>query len=136
MPYGRPVSQPVLAEKKARRLRELTKPFRFVMPDGRIIDIPAGFRWNGASVPRPVWWVIDPFSPEYEVFSLVHDYLCEQAKSYEDRREADIIGMRVLKETSYVYAPRRALVSASIFTGALWGWKVSRPIKRLWRKIA
>ena len=42
------------------------------------ILIPAGFRYDGASVPRPLWAIIDPLDLS-EAAPLVHDYLYRNA---------------------------------------------------------
>jgi len=38
--------------------------------------VPAGFVWNGANIPRVFWIYSTPFSPEYEVAVLLHDFFC------------------------------------------------------------
>lgn len=42
------------------------------------ILIPSGFRYDGASVPRPLWAIIDPLDLS-EAAPLVHDYLYRNA---------------------------------------------------------
>lgn len=41
---------------------------------GRILDIPAGFRFDLASIPRVAWWLIAPFELSI-VAALAHDHL-------------------------------------------------------------
>ena len=39
--------------------------------------IPKSFRWDGATIPRLVWWIIgSKTNPKYRTPSLIHDYLC------------------------------------------------------------
>lgn len=40
---------------------------------GRVIEVPAGFVTDGASVPRPLWWLL-PTWGRYSRAAVVHDY--------------------------------------------------------------
>jgi len=62
------------------------------------VHVPAGFKWDGASIPRFLWRVVDsPFQPDLMVPSLVHDYLYEQGdKSGFTREEADKLFHKLL----------------------------------------
>jgi hypothetical protein len=62
------------------------------------IHIPAGVEWDGASIPRFLWRVVDsPFQPDLMVASLVHDYLYSQGdKSGYNREEADELFKKLL----------------------------------------
>ncbi|PPB53100.1 hypothetical protein CDQ69_05920 [Campylobacter hyointestinalis subsp. hyointestinalis] len=53
------------------------------------IKIPAGYKTNGADIPRIFWSIFPPNSPEYISAALVHDYLCDKAKSKADYKYAD-----------------------------------------------
>jgi len=48
--------------------------------------IPAGFKSDGATIPRLLWWFIPPFKPKYLPAVIVHDYLC----NLEKYRQADV----------------------------------------------
>lgn len=50
--------------KIAKRKWKLNEPF---------YGIPAGFVTDGASVPRPLWWFIDPAGEAFEA-AIVHDF--------------------------------------------------------------
>jgi hypothetical protein len=39
------------------------------------IVVPAGFRTDGASVPRLLWWLWPPFGGRYDQAATLHDYL-------------------------------------------------------------
>ena len=45
------------------------------------VEVPKGYKTNGANVPRILWSVLPPNSPEYLSAAVVHDYLCD-AKLY------------------------------------------------------
>ncbi len=63
---------------------------------GFTLEIPPGFRFDGASVPRAFWWLIRPFGPNVVMAALVHD--CLYAHGLGCRRaEADRIFLRLLE---------------------------------------
>lgn len=43
-------------------------------------QVPAGFKTNGASVPRIFWWFLDPATEAFEA-AVLHDYDLTQDKS-------------------------------------------------------
>ncbi len=51
-----------------RRLPEKTEIFN--------VEIPANFQTDGASVPRLLWWFINPFGIAFHA-AIVHDFRCE-----------------------------------------------------------
>ena len=63
------------------------------------VHIPPGFKWDGASIPRFLWRVVDsPFQPELMVPSMVHDYLYEQGDaSGFSRKQADRLLRKLLR---------------------------------------
>jgi hypothetical protein len=42
---------------------------------GTSITVPAGFITDGASIPRPLWWLL-PTWGRYSRAAVIHDYLC------------------------------------------------------------
>ena len=78
------------------------------LPDGREqllrsftahgVTVPSGFVFDGASAPRIFWSIIPPFKRTKKA-SCIHDYLCRNAKSKEDRKRADEIFYRMLQES-------------------------------------
>ncbi|PPB63547.1 DUF1353 domain-containing protein [Campylobacter hyointestinalis] len=53
------------------------------------LNVPKGYQTNGANIPRIFWSIFPPNSPEYISAVVVHDYLCENAKSKADYKNAD-----------------------------------------------
>lgn len=51
---------------------ELLKPF-VIRVDGEVHTVPAGFIFNGSSVPRFLWWLYPPSWPHAWRGSCVHD---------------------------------------------------------------
>ena len=60
--------------------------------------IPKGYRWNGANIPRAVWWLIGSMGEaDFLDASMVHDTLCEDHSlvGY-DRQLSSIIFREIL----------------------------------------
>ena len=43
------------------------------------VIVPKGYKTNGANVPRILWSIFPPNSPEYLSAVVVHDYLCDKS---------------------------------------------------------
>ncbi|QFU23749.1 DUF1353 domain-containing protein [Shewanella eurypsychrophilus] len=55
----------------------LEEPFSFVDKDGIKWTAPAGSIIDGASIPRPLWYLIgSPFNGRYRRSSVIHDVYC------------------------------------------------------------
>ena len=67
--------------------RELTRPLDAVLPSGYWETIPAGFVWDGSSVP----WVFQGLFPRHRhpIASCRHDWRCGRAKNAAERLFAD-----------------------------------------------
>ena len=66
---------------------ELVEPYSVTMPifselvEEITVEVPKGYKTNGANVPRILWSIFPPNSPEYLSAVIAHDYLCD-AKLY------------------------------------------------------
>ena len=61
----------------ADRLMELREPFTFVDSCGNTWMAPAGFIFDGTTIPRALWTVFgDPFIGDYRRAAVIHDLLC------------------------------------------------------------
>lgn len=75
--------------------RVILKPFlkdRFELVEDYLykdITVPKGYQTNGANIPRIFWSIFPPNSPEYISAVVMHDYLCDNAKSKADYKYAD-----------------------------------------------
>jgi Protein of unknown function (DUF1353) len=58
------------------RLERLLEPYVFVDADGVRWTAPAGALTDGASVPRLLWWLFDPYCGKYREAAVVHDEYC------------------------------------------------------------
>lgn len=61
------------------------------------VKIPAGYKTNGANIPRIFWSIYPPNSPEYLTAVVIHDYLCEKSKTRKHYKHADIVFASVLR---------------------------------------
>lgn len=55
------------------------KPFKYYVGNEAMnvwVYVPAGYLTDGATVPRPFWWLIPPWG-NYGQAAVVHDILCE-----------------------------------------------------------
>jgi hypothetical protein len=95
--------------------------------------VPAGFRTDFASVPRPVTWLVPRFGA-YTLAAVLHDWLCSEGirSGAVTPRQADGIFRRVMRESG-VPVLRRWLMWAGVRWGALTdparrpGWSYSAP---------
>jgi hypothetical protein len=95
--------------------------------------VPAGFRTDFASVPRPVTWLVPRFGA-YTLAAILHDWLVTEGLRTRvvTARQADGIFRRVMRESG-VPVLRRWLMWAGVRWGALAdderraGWVVSAP---------
>ncbi|HIB1629821.1 TPA: DUF1353 domain-containing protein [Salmonella enterica subsp. enterica serovar Muenchen] len=74
------------------------EPFEFYLSDDNsdVIEVPAGFVTDLASVPR-IFWTLLPPDGKYAKAAIIHDYLYDNA--LRTKKEADLIfldGMTVL----------------------------------------
>lgn len=95
----------------------------FATLDGKhiVIQIPAGYLTDGASVPRGFWWLLPPWS-SYGQAAIVHDILCETLKVKDadtgemvtiTRAEADKLFKEAM-ETLHVSAWKRNLMYVAV----------------------
>lgn len=68
----------------------LLSPLSYLNRDDTVVTVPAGFPFDGASVPRPIW-VLFPPAGQYLEAAAVHDWLYEHQT---------IQGQRIDRETA------------------------------------
>lgn len=69
---------------------ELAQPLRFIDSDGTLCTVPAGFEFDGASIPPWAWaWIGAPLEGPYVRSAALHDHGCrtrtEPARTVHDR---------------------------------------------------
>ncbi|HET7437502.1 MAG TPA: DUF1353 domain-containing protein [Thermoanaerobaculia bacterium] len=59
------------------RFMRLEENFSFIEAPATVWTAPAGFVFDGATIPRPLWSVFgDPFIGDYRRAAVIHDLLC------------------------------------------------------------
>lgn len=89
---------PAILEMLDHFLWRVYEPFEFYLSDDNsdVIEVPAGFVTDLASVPR-IFWTLLPPDGKYAKAAIIHDYLYDNA--LRTKKEADLIfldGMTVL----------------------------------------
>ena len=91
------------------------------------IFVPRGFRWDGATIPCPARWLIgDPFTKEFIVPSLIHDWACENVNSTIARTISDAVFWELLN----IYGVPRWKRFAMWSGVRLWSLFVWRPFRQ------
>jgi len=90
------------------------------------IVIPEEFVSDGASTPRIFWAIIPPFK-RVKKAAFIHDYLCRNAKSVEDRRVADKIFKEMLLEVAKINPVRATIGYLGVRLGSFFGVGVCYP---------
>ena len=86
--------------------------------------IPAGFIWDGLSIPRIFWvFVGHPYSARGIVPSLVHDWLCDRLCNYPERLLADAVFFYLLSSQGVPYWRRALLYGAVRIWGRVKWWR-------------
>lgn len=74
------------------RVFRIERPFRYFSSKGKI-TVPTGFLTDGASIPHPLWSILDPWGPYFSA-ALIHDFLYSRRSSPHhnlSRLESDLI---------------------------------------------
>ncbi len=88
--------------------------------DGKQFWIPAGYVFDGASIPRIFWLLIgSPFQPNYWAAALAHDWL--YLMHWVDRSAADEVIYQLLK-LSGVGTIKAHIIWAAVRTGGVFAW--------------
>ncbi len=86
------------------------------------IFVPEGFKSDGASIPRILWPILGaPIANRHLKAAIVHDFLCENATTYEQRVIGDAIFFHLLKDCGVAYW-RRACLYAGVRVYARFFW--------------
>ena len=121
---------PILTYIVAEKTWELEEPYPY--EDGpTTITVPAKFKFDLASVPRPIWWLISPFDLSIAA-PLIHDFLYRYhgappegtvtpPRTY-TRKEADMLFRKIMEQEG-VWAWRRiaAYHAVRLFGAPRWG---------------
>lgn len=89
---------------------------------GRVLNIPAGFQCDGASVPQLLWSTISPaIDPRTLRGALAHDYLYRNAPAGWTRKDADELFYDLIREDGLSWwASQKAYWGVRLFGGSSW----------------
>ena len=113
---------------------KVTKSFRFYLSEKQSDVwgyVPAGFLTDGASVPKPFWWLIPPWGP-YGQAAVLHDILCETLTMFRKelpyqitRKQADELFYDAMK-VAQVNLVVRSVMFAAVRAWSMFGWRTSK----------
>ena len=87
-------------------------------------NIPSGYEWDGASIPKLFWLIIgSKYNPEFLVPSLLHDVLCENHHYVNNNRYLSTIVLERCLKVSGVASWRRWAMKHSVDNWQKLCWK-------------
>ena len=87
-----------------------------------IVQIPRGFVTDGASIPRCVWPIVGPpIRSNHFRAAVVHDWLCENAQSYDERLMGDAKFFALLRKYG-VPRWKRSVMYLAVRLAGWWTW--------------
>jgi hypothetical protein len=97
----------------------LIRPFQYQILDTKfVIDVPAGFVTDFASIPRQLWALASPHG-FYSRASIIHDFLYWDQRC--TREQADRIMLIAMQESAVSFAERQAIY-AGVRAGGQSSW--------------
>ena len=123
--HGIPVE--MLADGRVRLLEDVTFEIQDLCGVRVEIDVPKGFESDGASIPKALWSIVgSPLDGGPLRAAIIHDHLCNEARTPRARRFADTIFAWVMEESGVPQWRRLAMFWAVRLYGVcVWPW-VSR----------
>lgn len=86
-----------------------------------VVEVPAGFVTDFASVPRALWPLVPKIGP-YNMAAVVHDWLYREHPRGWTRAQADAVFYDLMIEDG-VSKLRAATMYAAVRAGAWWAWR-------------
>ena len=123
-------SGPLVIRESSYELWEVVEPFRFTSNTGLIVDVPAGFETDLASVPD-VFQSLVPKLSYYSQPAVVHDLLYFRHRSGADTSTTRLQADRILLEGCRIkaaqfdvplHARRNQLIYRGVRAGGLYAW--------------
>lgn len=112
------------------------RKYRAVLPNNDMIEVKAGFVYDGASIPRLFWSLIgSPFTGTHTRAAFIHDALYA-AESY-DRKICDWIFLQILQKHGCSWIKRNTLwLAVRIFGGFVWKKHTEKSVAKARRVVA
>ena len=84
--------------------------------------------YDGASIPRWAWSIIGhPLEQQFRWASYWHDRLCENSRTWSERRMADAILLCLLEKERVGYLRRTAMwLAVRLYAWFVWSWRRRR----------
>ncbi len=90
------------------------------------IDVPKGYAFDGASIPRMFWTLVGQPTDGLSLrAACIHDWMCDQAETYAMRRLGDTLFLHVMEDSGVSKLRRLILYLAVRFYGRCI-WKAKR----------
>ena len=105
-----PFPLPLITRHVDGRMFELMAPYKYIRDNGEIIDVPEGFFFDWASIPRCLWSIVGAPTGKYGPAALVHDFLCMHATW--PRAKTDKIFLEALRDCGVYYLKRKMMYYA------------------------
>lgn len=93
--------KPPILKPLDKNLYEVVRRYTVYLNCCGCVVVPAGYKTNGADIPRLLWRLFPPNSPEYMPAVVVHDYLCDiadEATLKDERKRAFLEADLAFKE--------------------------------------
>lgn len=100
----------------------LMAPLVYRAAAGDVIEIPAGFITDLASIPRPFWPIV-PVNGRHRAAAILHDYL--YVTQHATRAAADALFLEAMARTGVRWTQRQVMYAAVRLGGAI-AWARSR----------
>ena len=89
------------------RMWELMKPFVYQSEKCGMIEVPKGFIFDFASIPKLLWSIVGSPTGRYGPAALIHDFLCS-TNEY-PRKVSDRIFLEAMKDCGVPYLKRMVM---------------------------
>jgi hypothetical protein len=101
------------------RKMKLEQPFGYVDPAGENWDVPVGAETDGTTIPRQLWIRYPPFTGQYRLAAVIHDYYCDtKSRGWKETHKVFYHAMR----TSGVAERQAKVMYAAVYRfGPRWG---------------
>jgi len=108
----------------------IAAPFRYVLDNGDVVNVAAGFETDLASVPRLFWTLLPACGPHNRA-AVVHDWLYARRRietvdgkiRKPRRKECDWIFLEALKDCGVGWVKRNAMWLAVRSPAGAWVWR-------------
>lgn len=124
------VFDPQASEELGKKYFKVTQSFRYYLNEENPDVwgyVPAGFLSDGASVPKPFWWLLPPWG-SYGQAAVLHDILCETKTLFKEeipyeitRKDADEIFLEAMNHLGVKWYVRYPMFLA-VRAWGIFGW--------------